>query len=129
MVEVEQARACQNNPQNAKIQVPAYFEPYGKLGSSSLEPRAYLLQAKISARATEPKPRLVPPLWSTFKCLGADFKINFKIIDHFWLKVKLSFWNFAPNAMQLELVYNFRAQLTATPVEPGRAMEKALGLY
>ena len=75
--EVEQARACQNSPQNAQIQVPACFEPYGKLGSSSLEPRAYLLLAKISARATEPKPRLVPPLCATFKCLGADFKINF----------------------------------------------------
>ena len=74
---VERARACQNSPQNAQIQVPAYFEPYGKQGLSSLEPRADLLRAKISARATEPKPRLVPPLCATFKCLGADFKINF----------------------------------------------------
>ena len=34
----------------------------GKLGSSSLEPGAYLLRAQNQARAFEPEPRLVPPL-------------------------------------------------------------------
>ena len=72
-VEPERARACPNYPRacfepelftnkNAKIRVRAYFEPFGKLGSLSLEPGAYLLRAKISARASEPEPRLVPLL-------------------------------------------------------------------
>ena len=67
------ARACQNNHRacfepelstnkNDKFRVRAYFEPFGKLGSPSLEPGAYLLRAKISARASKPEPRLVPPL-------------------------------------------------------------------
>ena len=47
---------------NAKIQVLAYFEPFGKLGSLSLESGAYLQQAKNLARAFEPDPRLGPPL-------------------------------------------------------------------
>ena len=73
IVEHGQAWAWQNIPQacfepklftnkNTKIWVQAYFQPFVKLGSSSLELGAYLLQAKISTRAFEPEPRLVPPL-------------------------------------------------------------------
>ena len=72
-VEPGRARACPNFPRasfepelstnkNANIRVRAYFEPIGKLGSSSLEPGAYLLRAQNQARAFEPEPRLVPPL-------------------------------------------------------------------
>ena len=72
-VEPGRARACPNFPRasfepelstnkNANIRVRAYFEPMGKLGSSSLEPGAYLLRAQNQARAFEPEPRLVPPL-------------------------------------------------------------------
>ena len=72
-VKPERARACLNRPRacfepklftnkSAKIRVRAYFKPFGKLGLPSLEPGAYLLSAKISARAFEPEPGLVPPL-------------------------------------------------------------------
>ena len=73
LIEPERARACQNilracfkpenfTNKNAKIQLRAYFESFGKLGSLSLESGAYLLRAKILARALEPEPRLLKPL-------------------------------------------------------------------
>ena len=58
------------------------FEPtssllraYWKIGSLSLVPGAYLLRAKILARASEPEPRLVPPLLSTRICFDATIPI------------------------------------------------------
>ena len=49
------------------------FEPIGTIGSPSLEPGAYLLRAKILARASEPEPRLVPPLVVSDDC---DFNLK-----------------------------------------------------
>ena len=54
--QIFRAQACQNSfrscfepevfiNKNAKIRVGAYFEPFGKLGSLSLEPGACLLRA------------------------------------------------------------------------------------
>ena len=53
----------------------AYFEPFGKLGLSSLEPGAYSLRAEISARASKPEPRLFPPL-SSFQRPGLKRGLN-----------------------------------------------------
>ena len=75
--EPERVRACQNKPRacfepelltnkKAKNRVLPYFEHFGILGLLSLELGAYLLRAQISARASEPEPRLVPPLVRSF---------------------------------------------------------------
>ena len=50
-------RALRVEPELFLIEMQIFeFEPIGKIGSPSLEPRAYLLQAKILAQASEPDP-------------------------------------------------------------------------
>ena len=72
-VEPEWPWACQNSPrvlftnQNAEIRVWVYFEPFGKLGSTSLEPGAYLLRAKTSARGQRAQARSTSSPWSKFQ--------------------------------------------------------------
>ena len=62
------------------------FEPFGKLGSLSLEPGAYLLQAKILAWASEPEPRFVPPLILIIVCFARPQTASkFAGIEQFWV--------------------------------------------
>ena len=111
-----ECRACQNSTRacfqpelftnkRATIRVRAYFEPFEKLGSPSIEPGAYLLWAKISARAYEPEPRLVPSLsMAWLACVdgrrsspGADptnqMWLNSIVVVIFRLKNQMPVWS------------------------------------
>ena len=127
---------------NKTAKIEAYFEPFGKLGSSSLEPGAYLLRAKFSARASKPEPRLVPPLiWISLlniscdlslerifhqvgslffnACLGSFLSVFFslvfyiKMVDEIWFQAKEQKWAFYSTTLLRVWSKTLRAPLTS----------------